>query len=154
MGCCEKPVQAKNINPYLIDAETVWIESRKTLLCDVPEIGIGNKPIDARGLGSPEIGLPLFERYCLQQFPMAGTYWDSDEKIGQSAQAILDARARFPESSLADLYDEVTMPPILRKAHQDNDRAVMEAYGFNVKMTENECVAELMKLYRKIVEKM
>lgn len=76
------------------------------------------------------------------------------QKIGQTAQAILDARARFPESSLADLYDEVTMPPILRKAHQDNDRAVMEAYGFNVKMTENVCVAELMKLYRKIVEKM
>ena len=59
-------------------------------------------------------------------------------KIEQTAQAILDARARYPESSLADLYDELTMPPELRKAHQDNDRAVMQAYGFSVRdMTES-----------------
>lgn len=72
--------------------------------------------------------------------------------IEQTAQAILDARALYPESSLADLYDEVTMPPELRKAHQNNDRAVMKAYGFPTKMTESECVAELMKLYQKLVE--
>ena len=54
-------------------------------------------------------------------------------KIEQTAQAILDARALYPDSSLADLYDELTMPPELRKAHQNNDRAVMQAYGFDVK---------------------
>ena len=53
-------------------------------------------------------------------------------KIEHTAQAILDARELYPNCSLADLYDEVTMPPELRKAHQQNDRAVMEAYGMSV----------------------
>ena len=76
-------------------------------------------------------------------------------KIEQTAKAILDARALYPDSSLADLYDETTMPPELRKAHQNNDRAVMQAYGFSVKdMTESQCVAELMKIYQKLVEMM
>ncbi len=73
-------------------------------------------------------------------------------KIEKTAQGILVARALYPDSSLADLYDEATMPIELRKAHRVNDRAVMEAYGFSVKdMTESECVAELMKLYQKLV---
>ena len=73
-------------------------------------------------------------------------------KIEQTARAILDARALYPDSSLADLYDELTMPPELRKAHQNNDRAVMQAYGFDVKTTtESSCVAELMKLYQQKV---
>lgn len=75
-------------------------------------------------------------------------------KIEQTAQAILDARALYPDSSLADLYDETTMPPELRKAHQDNDKAVMAAYGFSVRdMTESTCVAELMKMYQTLTEK-
>ena len=70
-------------------------------------------------------------------------------KIEETAQAILDARALYPDSSLADLYDEVTMPPELRKAHQNNDRAVMAAYGFPIKgFTESDCVAALLKLYQ------
>ena len=76
------------------------------------------------------------------------------EKIEQTAQAILDARALYPNSSLADLYDEVAMPPELRRAHQNNDRAVMQAYGFPIKgFTEADCVAELMKLYQALTEK-
>lgn len=72
-------------------------------------------------------------------------------RIEKSAQSILDARNLFPEASLADLYDDLTMPIELRTAHQNNDRAVMEAYGFNWRtMTESECVAELMKMYQKI----
>ena len=76
-------------------------------------------------------------------------------KIEQTAQHILDARALYPDSSLADLYDELTMPIELRKAHQDNDRAVMEAYGFPVKssFTESRCVAELFKRYKQLAEK-
>lgn len=74
------------------------------------------------------------------------------QKIEQTAQAILDARAKYSDSSLADLYDEVTMPPELRRAHQDNDCAVMAAYGFSTKMTESECVAELFKLYQTLVK--
>lgn len=70
-------------------------------------------------------------------------------KIELTAQAILDARALYPDSSLADLYDELTMPPELRKAHQSNDRAVMQAYGMSIKdTTESSCVAELMKRYQ------
>ena len=72
-------------------------------------------------------------------------------KIEQSAQAILDARALYPDCSLAVLYNEVTMPPELRKAHQVNDRAAMEAYGFWGKFnSESACVAELMKMYQQL----
>ena len=71
------------------------------------------------------------------------------EKISQTAQGILDARAKYPESSLADLYDEVLMPKELREAHRKNDRAVMEAYGFWGKFNdEASCVAALMKMYQ------
>ena len=72
--------------------------------------------------------------------------------IEKTAQAILDARALYPDCSLADLYDELTMPVELRKAHQENDKAVMRAYGFSIKMTESECVAELMRMYKKLVK--
>lgn len=77
------------------------------------------------------------------------------QKIEQTAQAILDARALYPDSSLADLYDELTMPPELRKAHHQNDMAVMQAYGFTkgseAYKSEAACVAELIKLYQKKV---
>jgi hypothetical protein len=66
----------------------------------------------------------------------------------------LDARAMYPDSTLADLYDEVFMPVELRKAHQMNDKAVMSAYGFPIKdFSESDCVAALMKLYQKLVSK-
>ncbi len=299
-------LQAQNINPYLIDAETVWIESRKYPLCDVPEIGIGNKPIDGgnylfteeemrafikkepksepyfkKWIGADEF-INGWYRYCLwlgdcspaeirsmpecfkrvqavRDFRLAsksegtrkladkptrfhvenmpkGNYivipetssekrkytpigfltpdilcsnairlapnatlyhfgiltsnvhmawmrvvcgrlksdyryskdivynnfpWPTptDEqkaKIEQTAQAILDARAKYPESSLADLYDDVTMPPELRKAHKENDHAVMAAYGFNATIlssnNESQIVAELFRLYQTIIE--
>ena len=84
-------------------------------------------------------------------FPWPNPTEEQTAKIEQTAQAILDARALYPDSSLADLYDELTMPVELRRAHQDNDRAVMQAYGFPVKtMTESQCVAELFKLYQEL----
>ena len=74
-------------------------------------------------------------------------------KIEQTAQAILTARAKYPDCSLAVLYDERTMPAELRTAHQQNDKAVMQAYGFWGKLnTETECVAELMKMYQELVK--
>lgn len=86
-------------------------------------------------------------------FPWPTPTGEQKAKIEQTAQAILDARALYPDSSLADLYDELTMPPELRKAHQNNDRAVMQAYGFSVKnMTESSCVAALMKLYQELTK--
>jgi len=299
----DRPQIVQNINGYLLDAENVFVESRKKPLCDVPEIGIGNKPIDggnylftkdemeeflktepaAKKWFKPWYGAQEFinrcPRYCLylrdcppnelRKLPeclkrveavreyrlnstSAGTrkiaetptrfhvtnlpkgtyivipqvsserrryipigYMDdgilcSDKvrilpngslyhfgiltsnvhmawmrticcrlksdysytvndvynnfpwptptdtqraKIEQTAQAILDARALYPNASLADLYDETTMPAELRKAHQQNDKAVMQAYGFSVKdMTESKCVAELMRMYQRLVE--
>jgi len=295
-------INASNINGYLLDGDNVWIESRNKPLCDVPEIGIGNKPIDggfylfteqemqefiakepkSAAYFRPWFGAEEFinnkKRFCLWlgdcspaelramphcyervmnvreyrlKSPSAGTVkladtptrfhvenmpkgnyllvpkvssekrryvplgfmspdmlssdlvfiipnaslyhfgiltsnvhmawmrvvcgrlksdyryskdivynnfpWPTptDEqkvKIEQTAQAILDARALYPDSSLADLYDEVTMPPELRRAHQENDRAVMAAYGFSTKMTESECVAHLFELYLKLTK--
>ena len=82
-------------------------------------------------------------------FPWPTPTAEQKSRIEQTAQAILDARAKYPGCSLADLYDEATMPPELRKAHQQNDKAVMQAYGFWGKLnTETECVAELMKMYQ------
>ena len=86
-------------------------------------------------------------------FPWPNPSDEQKAKIEKTAQAILDARALYPESSLADLYDELTMPVELRRAHQENDKAVMQAYGFDIKnMTESLCVAELFKLYQKIAK--
>lgn len=299
----ERPLIVENINAYLVAADNVFVESRTTPLCDIPKIGIGNKPIDggfylfteeeknafikkepqAEKWFRPWIGshefINRYFRYCLWlgecppnelrkmpeclkrvqavrdyrlSSPSAGTVKLADtptrfhvenmpkgnyivvpevssekrkyipmgfldpyvlssnlvkvipnaeiyhfgvltsnvhmawvrvvcgrlksdyryskdivynnfpwpnptagqkQKIEQTAQAILDARARYPDCSLADLYDEVTMPPELRKAHQANDRAVMQAYGFEIKtMTESACVAALMKRYQALTK--
>lgn len=86
-------------------------------------------------------------------FPWCNPTDEQKQRIEQTAQGILNVRALYPNSSLADLYDEVAMPSELRKAHQLNDKAVMQAYGFPIKgFTEADCVAELMKLYQKLVE--
>lgn len=95
-------------------------------------------------------------------FPWPDVDEDTKKKIEQTAQAILDARALYPDASLADLYDSLAMPPELRKAHQQNDIAVMKAYGFMKKdeetgknryLNEAETVAELMKMYQALTSK-
>lgn len=304
-----KIINAKNINPYLMDAPNILVKSRQVPLCEVPEIGIGNKPIDGgnylfteeeklefikkepesekyfkKWLGSEEF-INRYYRWCLwlgdcspteirqmkecykrvqavkdfrlasksvptrklaekpthfhvENFP-SGNYiliprvssekrlyipmgfvspeilcsdsvhvlncgktkqginslyvfgiltsnihmawvravcgrlksdyryskdivynnfpWSNPSdaqkaRIEATAQAILDIRAKYPDSSLADLYDALTMPADLRKAHTENDHAVMEAYGFSPKMTEDEIVAELFKMYEKLTK--
>lgn len=86
-------------------------------------------------------------------FPWPTPTEEQKTKIEQTAQEILDARALYPDSSLADLYDELTMPVELRRAHQHNDKAVMQAYGFWGKLnSESECVAELMKMYQELTK--
>lgn len=294
--------EARNINAYLVDAQNVFIHSRSRAICDVPTIGIGNKPIDGRnylfsktemekftrrepksaGYFHPWYGSKEFihqkPRYCLwlgdcspreindmplckqrvenvrnlrqesksmetrkladrptrfhvenmpngdsiiipkvsyekrRYVPMGfihkGTFasdlvflipnatlyhfgvlesnvhmawmravcgrlemryryskeivynnfpWPQPtdaqrERILQAAQVILDARAEYPDSSLADLYDSVAMPYDLLQAHRQNDRAVMQAYGFPLRMTEPECVDALFGLYRRMAE--
>ena len=74
----------------------------------------------------------------------------------ETAKGILEARKLFPNATLAKLYDDTFMPPELRRTHQLNDKAVMEAYGFTkdteAYKSESACVAELMKMYQVLVE--
>ena len=81
-------------------------------------------------------------------FPWPQPSENQKARIEQTAQAILEARALYPNSSLADLYDELTMPVELRKAHRANDAAVLEAYGFPKDATESDIVARLFKMYQ------
>ena len=87
-------------------------------------------------------------------FPWPTPTEQQKQKIEQTAQAVLDARSLYPDCSLADLYDELTMPPELRKAHHQNDIAVMQAYGFTkgseAYKSEAACVAEFMKRYEQL----
>ena len=86
-------------------------------------------------------------------FPWPAVTNEQRIKIEKSAQGILDVRALYLDSSLADLYDPLTMPPELTKAHQANDRAVMQAYGLNVKTTsEEDCVAHLFNMYQELIK--
>ncbi len=295
-------VQAENINGYLMDAPNVWIESRNKPICDVPEIGIGNKPIDGgyylftdeekseflkkepkaqpyfrRWFGAEEFinnkirwclwlgdctpaelrSMPLcYERVrmvyeyrlkspspgtvkladkptrfhvenmpkgnfivipevssgrrhyipigymddsvlCsnkLRLMPQANLFYfgvltskihnawmrvvcgrlksdysysvnivynnfpwcnpteEQRKRIEQTAQSILDARSQNASSTLADLYDEISMPSELRKAHRENDKAVMAAYGFKPNLEESEIVAELFRMYQGMIK--
>ena len=86
-------------------------------------------------------------------FPWPTITPEQETEISKTAQAILDARALYPECSLADLYDEVTMPVELRRAHQANDRAVMRAYGLPVTTSESDTVAHLFHLYEQLTKK-
>ena len=108
--------------------------------------------------------LEMRYRYSAQivynNFPWPEVTEDQKDKISKTAQAILDARALYPESSLADLYDGLTMPVELRRAHQANDKAVMEAYdmtkivdGKRTWLTESETVARLFEMYEEIIQK-
>ncbi len=87
-------------------------------------------------------------------FPWPNLSEKQKQKIEETAQAILNARAAHPESSLADLYDPLTMPKDLRKAHEDNDKVVKRAYGFKPSMSEPEIVAELFRLYDERVKEL
>lgn len=84
-------------------------------------------------------------------FPWPTPTAKQKERIEKTAQGILDARALYPNGSLADLYDPSLMPKKLLYAHRANDKAVMDAYGFSTAMTEEDCVAELMKRYEALV---
>lgn len=84
-------------------------------------------------------------------FPWPTPSKEQRAKIERTSQAILNARALYPNSSLADLYNQLTMPPELITAHQQNDKAVMNAYGLSIKeTTASICVAKLMKMYSKL----
>lgn len=84
-------------------------------------------------------------------FPFIELNNEKKLKLESTGEKILESRKLYSDWSFAQLYNELTMPPELRKAHQENDKAVMEAYGFDWRnMSESECVAELMKMYQKL----
>ena len=85
-------------------------------------------------------------------FPWPTPTAEQEERIRQTAQGILDARAQYPDSSLADLYDPCANAPALLEAHRRNDRAVMDAYGFSTRMTEPECTSRLLELYARLAK--
>ena len=86
-------------------------------------------------------------------FPWPNPTQEQVIKIEHTSQGIIDARALYPDSSFADLYDSLTMPPELRKAHRANDAAVLEAYGFPKDATESDIVARLFKMYQELTKK-
>lgn len=97
----------------------------------------------------------VYNNYPWPELSTEGTDAALRAAIERTAQAILDARARYPDSSLADLYDPLTMPAELRRAHRDNDRAVCRAYGFPAPgpdFTETDCVARLFERYCKLTQ--
>ena len=81
-----------------------------------------------------------------------GEIWYTENAISLRCKGAEHEKALYPDSSLADLYDPLTMPPELLKAHNANNRTVMAAYGFSIKMTEADCVAELMRMYQILTE--
>ena len=86
-------------------------------------------------------------------FPWCQPTAEQKAKIESTARAILDIRAKYSDCPFSVLYDETTMPADLRKAHQNNDRAVMQAYGMIPgKTTESDCVAELFRLYKELTQ--
>ena len=104
-------------------------------------------------------GYRYSNKIVYNNFPWPEATAAQKEIISKTAQAILDARALYPDSSLADLYDELTMPVELRRAHQANDKAVMEAYGMTkvvdgkkTWLTESETVARLFEMYEEITK--
>ena len=118
------------------------------------DIVYNNFPWPGTSAGSALGGIPSSSSSSSSSSSAArGVSTETVARIEQTAQAILDARALYPDSSLADLYDETTMPLELRRAHQANDRAVMQAYGLTPgKTTESDCVAHLFSLYQSLTQ--
>ena len=102
--------------------------------------------------GRLEMRYQYSKELVYSNFPWPNVDDKQKEKISQTAQAILDARANYPDASLADLYDSLAMPADLRKAHKANDKAVLQAYGLSADATESEIVAHLFKMYEKLAE--
>ena len=84
-------------------------------------------------------------------FPWADATDEQKSMIEKLAQGVLDARSLYPNSSFADLYDPLTMPPELLKSHRALDAVVMKLYGFGKDTSEAQCVAALMERYRVLV---
>ena len=125
------------------------MESRKKPLCEVPEIGIGNKPIDDGNYLFTEAERDAF----IKQEPEAAKYF----RPWYGAQEFIHNKPRYclwlGDSSLADLYDAATMAPELRRAHTRNDAAVLRLYGLPADASEPMIVVHLMNMYKELTTK-
>ncbi len=124
---------------------------------DLYEFGILNSNVHMAWMRSVCGRLKSDYRYSkdvvYNNFPWPNLTEEQKQRIMETAQGILDARALYPNSSLADLYDPLTMPIELQKAHIANDKAVMQAYGFSIRDTsETACIAALMKMYQELAK--
>ncbi|MBR0504069.1 MAG: hypothetical protein IJJ84_01590 [Kiritimatiellae bacterium] len=153
-------IPATHIDGYLLDAPDVFIENRSRTRGSVslPNMSKGSQPTDG---GNLILSPAVYTNFPWPELGGSGKSAASPRcaptgeaalsplhaAIESTAQAILDARSRYPESSLADLYDPLAMPPDLRAAHEANDRAVLAAYGLAHDTPEPEIVAHLFKLY-------
>lgn len=81
-------------------------------------------------------------------FPWCNIDDKHKQKIQETAQGILDARKKYPDNSLADLYDPLLMPIELQNAHKANDKAILQAYGLPIDASESDIVAHLFKMYK------
>lgn len=140
----------------------------KDIICSNANLIIPNASLYMFGILSSNVHMAWIRAICgriksdyrysinivYNNFPWCKPTIKQKQQIEKTAQMILDARNLYANASLADLYDELTMPKELRKAHQENDKAVMQAYNFDwKKMNEVQCVSELMKMYQNIVDK-
>lgn len=148
------------MNPNDLASDAVQIISNATLY----DFGILTSNVHMAWMRTVAGRLEMRYRYSAKivynNFPWPTVTEEQKQFIANTAQGILDARALYPDSSLADLYDELTMPVELRKAHQANDIAVMKAYGMIKKvdgkdtfLTESETVAKLFEMYQELTEK-
>ncbi len=86
-------------------------------------------------------------------FPWPTVTPEQREKIERTAQAILDAREKYPDATLADMYGNMLLFPELLQAHRTNDATVIEAYGFDKKLSESQIVTRLFQLYQELTTK-
>ena len=140
------------MTPDILSSDLVFIVPNATIY----QFGVLQSNIHMAWMRTVAGRLEMRYRYSAKivynNFPWPNPTGEQLQRIETTAQQILDARLLYPESSLADLYDPIAMPTELRKAHIANDKAVMAVYGFSTKMSEEDCVAELMRLYKDYVE--
>ena len=124
--------------------------------CDLYSFGILNSNVHNSWMraicGRLETRYAYSATIVYNNFPWPTPTDIQKNKIEETAKAILESREQYPNDSLADLYDNRTMPQGLRKAHEANDIAVMDAYGFRHDITEAEIVSELFKMYKDLID--
>ena len=153
-----EPLAKQFIHPYIGSEEFIngkqryclWLKNcSPSTLHKMPLVMQRIKAVREFRLACPKSDYRFSATTVYNTFPWCRPTAKQKATIEVTAQKILDVRADFADSSLADLYNELAMPKILRDAHRENDKAVMTAYGFSSSMFESEIVAALMTLYQK-----